>query len=300
MHVPIKLGGTSVAVVLSLLVAAPVAAAPPSTFTCTGTLSLVPGPPTIGGAIPPGTYSHLVMPAGSACEVDGPGAVTVRDSVTLGDGAALAVTGGSLIVRGGIRVGHNALFAADIFGPSENAPVLIDGSVHVGRQGAFMLGQETPYGPVFATIDGQVTGENAAAVIIQNVRINGDVRIRGGGADNPVIVAFSGPGNSYNDFEDDQIHGSISQTGYQGVWTGIIRSKIWGSLTFARNVEAVTDQYDIGSNHIFGSAFCADNNPAPNTGAGSVGAPSIVLGRTRGDQASTCTGVPGGVTGPPV
>jgi hypothetical protein len=296
LHVPLKLaaGSAAAALVASLLIAAPAAAAPPPAYTCTGTLAST-------GVILAGTYASLAMPAGSACEIDGPGSVTVKSPVSLGSGAALFVNGGALQVRGGMTVGSNALFAADVFGHSENAPVEIDGPVTVLSAGAFGLGQETPYGPPFATIRGSVSGLDAAAVIIQNVRITGSVTISGGGADNAVIVALLGPGNSYNDFEDDQIKGSLSETGYGGVWAGVIRSQIGGSFTFAGNVEAnPVDEYDIGSDLIFGSAYCADNNPVPNTGVSS-GAPSMVVGPTSGNQAATCTGVPqlpGAGTGP--
>jgi hypothetical protein len=293
MRVPLRFAAASAsaAMVMSLLIAAPTAAAPPPGFTCTGTLAST-------GVIPAGTYASLTMPPGSACEIDGPGPVTVRSPVSLGSGAALFVNGGSLTVRGGMTVGPDALFAADVFGPSENVPVEIDGPVTVGSNGAFGLGQETPYGPLFATIRGSVTGIDAAAVIIQNVRITGSVTILGGGGDNPVIVALLGPGNSYNDFEDDQIGGPLSETGYGGVWAGVIRSQIGSSFTFADNVEAApVNEYDIGSDIIFGPAYCADNNPVPNSGVSS-GAPSIVYGPTSGNQASTCTGVPGGGTGP--
>jgi hypothetical protein len=293
MRVPLGFAAASAsaAMVMSLLVAAPTAAAPPPAYTCTGTLAST-------GVIPAGTYASLTMPPGSACEIDGPGTVTVRSAVNLGADAAIAVYGGALEVRGGMTIGPGAFFGADIFGPTENVPVEIDGPVTVLSAGAFLLGEETPFGPPFATIRGSVSGIDAAAVIIQNVRITGSVSISGGGADNPVILATAGPGNSYNDIEDDQIKGSLSETGYGGVWAGVIRSQIGGSFTFASNTEAVTDQYDIGSDLIFGSAYCADNNPAPNTGLGSVGAPSLVSGPTSGNQAATCTGVPSGITGP--
>jgi hypothetical protein len=290
MRVPVKFAATSVAaaVALSLFMAAPTAAAPPPGYTCTNTLASP-------GAIPAGTYAHLTMPSGSACEIDGPGSVTVLRPVSLGSGSALVVNGGSLTVRGGMTVGRKAAFGADF--AAETAPVEIDGPVTVFSGGAFFLGTEVPYGPVFAKIGGPVFGFDASAVVVQNVRIGGPVTVLGGGGDNAIVDALGGPGSNYTDFEDDQIHGSLTEIGYGGIWAGVIRSKIWGSFTFAHNVEAVTDEYDIGSDVIFGSAYCDDNNPAPNLGVSS-GAPSIVHGRTRGDQASTCTGVPGGGTGP--
>jgi len=78
----------------------------------------------------------------------------------------------------------------------------------------------------------------------------------------------------------------------------VIRTIMSGDLIFAHNSETTVDEYDIGSDIISGSAYCDGNNPAPNMGS-SAGAPSIVNGATFGDQAATCTGVPGGFTGPP-
>jgi hypothetical protein len=103
---------------------------------------------------------------------------------------------------------------------------------------------------------------------------------------------------NFNDLEDNQIHGPVTMSGYQGVWGGIIRNVIRGPMIFTHNKQAVIDEWDIGSNLINGFALCSDNVPPPNMGQ-SRGAPSIVRGPTLGDQAATCTGVPDGITGPP-
>lgn len=293
MRVPTKLAGTGVAgaLIASLLAAAPVAAASPGGFTCSGT----PGSPE---AIPAGSYTGLTMPAGSFCGVVAPGLVTVERPVSLGaDSAFVVFGGGALTIDGPLTVGPGAAFGADF--AVEVAPVKIEGPVRVLDGAAFFLGTEAPYAPPFATIGGPVTGLDASAVVIQNTRIEGPVRIGGGGADNPIVDAIAGaPGNNYTDLEDDVIAGSVTETGYDGIWAGVIRSVIGGPLVFADNAESTIDQYDIGSDIIEGPAYCANNDPAPNMGA-SNGAPSIVDGPTRGNQAATCTGVPDGITGPP-
>jgi hypothetical protein len=234
------------------------------------------------------------MPAGSACKISG--VVQVLSPVTLGAGSALLVASGGLTVQGSLTVGRKAAFGADF--KSETAPVTILGSVHVQKGAAFFLGTEVPYGPIFATIQGSVSGRLASAVVIQNTYIGGSASISGGGADNKTIDAITGgPGNNYTDFEDDHIKGPVSEVGYGGIWAGVIRTIVTGPLTFAYNSEQTIDEYDIGSDIIKGSAFCQGNNPAPNMG-GSRGSPSTVLGPTFGDQARTCTGVVGGGTGP--
>jgi hypothetical protein len=268
---------------------------PPTTFTCSGTL-------TAPESIPSGTYSSLVMPAGSICEMPGPKPVTVLSAVTLQERSGL-VTGvtrnaADLKIVGDLVLQPDALFVAGL--KSEKHPVNIVGQVTVMSGALFYLGTEKPGKPPFASIQGSVVAQDPSAVVIQNTTIGGPVSVLGGGATNAIVEALShgAPQTNYTDFEDDQINGGITEVDYGGVWAGVIRSILTGSLTFANNSEATVDEYDIGSDIISGSAYCAQNNPAPNMGA-SAGAPSIVDGTTFGDQASTCTGVPGGFTGPP-
>jgi hypothetical protein len=234
------------------------------------------------------------MPASSVCQITG--VVGVLAPLKLDNGSGLLVMTGSLTVQGGLTVGKQAAFGA--FNKKEKAPVTILGPVTVRSHGAFYLGNEVPYGRVFATIGGSVNGINASAIVIQNTYIGDAVKVSGGGGDNKLVDALGGPGNNYTDFEDDQVVGPVSEVGYGGIWAGIIRSIIDGSLQFAYNSQKKIDEYDIGSNVIYGSAFCAGNDPAPNVGP-SYGAPSIVRGKTFGNQKATCTGLPGGGTGPP-
>ncbi len=260
---------------------------PPPSFTCTGTAA---APQTV----PPGPYSKFHMPAGSFCEITG--LVQVVAPVSLGTGSALLVTKGGLTVEGSLTVGPQAAFGAD-FMKKEDAPVTILGSVIVKNDGVFYLGTEIPYGPVFATIQGSVNGRNASAIVIQNTYIAGAATVSGGGAVNKIVKALAGPDTNYTDFEDDHVNGSITEVGYGGVWAGVIRTIVKNQLRFAYNSEKSIDEYDIGSDVIYGSAFCQGNNPVPNTGSSS-GSPSLVLGPTFGDQAKTCTGVKSGGTGP--
>jgi len=268
---------------------------PPSVFRCSGTLS-------VPELLPSGTYASLVMPAGSICLIPGPQPVTVLSGVTLQKGSGLVdgvgSPGADLKIVGGLTLRPASLFGAGV--KKETHPVNILGSVTVMNDAVFYLGTEKPGKPPFATIQGSVTAQNPSAVVIQNTAIGGPVSVSGGGATNAIIEALThnSPFTNYTDFEDDQINGGITEVGYGGVWGGVIRSILNGSLTFADNSQTTIDEYDIGSDIISGSAYCADNTPAPNMGP-SYGAPSIVHGTTFGDQSATCTGVPGGGTGPP-
>jgi hypothetical protein len=271
--------------------ATPAFAGPLNTYTCSGTLSSP-------GTIPAGQYSSLVMPAGSLCLIQG-GSVVVKSPVALGDGAGLGVFSGSLTIKGGLTVRSNALFGAGVGGAPNSTPLTIDGPVRVKSDGALIVGEESPYQPIFAHLNGPVRATNASSVQIHNSRVSGPVKIKGGGGDNALLDAFQGFG-PFNDLEDNKILGPVSETGYNGEWAGVLRNLVYGPFAFSNNSEAPNiDEYDIGSNWIDGPATCNDNNPAPNLGQ-SAGYLSIVIGTVGGDQASTCTGVPTGVSGPPV
>ena len=265
------------------------AKAPPSGYTCTGTSLSTPG------VITTGTYSSLTMPSDTFCVVTG--TVTVAMPVSLGAGSALIMTSGSLSVSGPFTLSRGAVFA-DL---SNSVPVTIGGSVRVGTDAEFVLGVETPYGSTFASIGGPVTATGASSVQIHNTVITGPVRLVGGGALNPIVQAFTGTSqyNNFNDLEDNVIGGGVTETGYDGIWAGVLRDVIEGPFTFTNNNETVTDEYDIGSDFIMGPATCANNTPVPNEGH-SVGSPSVVLGPMRGNQAATCTGVTPGTSGPAV
>jgi hypothetical protein len=270
--------------------APPAFAAPSATYTCTGTL----GSP---GAVPGGTYRSLAMPAGSACAISA-GSVVVGSPVTLGNGSVLVVLAGSLTINGGLSVGPNAVFGAGFI--ANQTPLTVNGPVRVGSNSALVVGTETPYGALFASLNGPVNAKDASSVQIHNTSVSGPVRITGGGTDNAILDGFSGFQSNFSDLEDNQLGGPVSETGYRGEWGGVLRNVIDGPLTFSNNSEAPNiDEYDIGSNLIKGPATCNDNVPAPNMGH-SRGSPSIVRGPTRGDQANTCTGVSTGVSGPPV
>lgn len=251
--------------------------------------------------IPAGVYSSVSMPAGSLCGVNS--SVTILSPLKLGDGAGLGVrSGGSLTIQGPVTIGPGAAFG----NVGNSNPININGPVNVGSDGALIVGVESPYAPIVSAIRGPVTAHDASTVQIHNTQISGPVKIDGGGGDNAIVDRFFGPGSNFNDLEDNQIHGPVSETGYDGIWAGVIRNKIYGPLTFSDNAEPplppgseFVNEYDIGSNLIFGPATCDENNPVPNMGPSS-GSPSIVHGPVRGDQAATCTGTPEGETGPPV
>lgn len=292
---------------LAATMAAPALAHPPGGFTCGGTME-APEP------VPGGVYGSVSMPAGSICYLTSP--VTITSPLKLGEGSGLALLlKASLTVQGPVTIGSGAAFG-DLGNP---ARIDIDGPVTVGGDGALLIGTESlglpSPGPIVSAIAGPVSAYDASAVQIYNTLVGGPVRISGGGGQNAIInrfaglgKTFSGLGNNYTALEADGILGPVSETGYDGIWAGVIRDVIGGPLTFSDNAEPpqppegslYIDSYDIGSNRIFGPATCDGNEPAPNMGGENSGSPSIVYGPVRGDQAATCTGTSMGTTGPPV
>ncbi len=225
-------------------------------------------------------------------------AVTLQAGAGLATGVGNLGSGADLKIVGDLVLNRDALFVAAQ--SNERHPVNILGRVTVKDGALLYLGTEKPRKPPFSFIQGSVKADEPSAVVIQNTAISGSVSVSGGGAVNAIVEALShgAPQTNYTDFEDDQVKGNITEIGYGGVFGGVIRTILSGSLVFDNNKEAVVDEYDIGSDIIGRSATCSDNVPAPNLGHSS-GSPSIVGGATLGDQAATCTGVPGGGTGPP-
>lgn len=167
------------------------------------------------------------MRAGTACGVAA--AVTVLSPVTIGNGGVLAVLGGSLTVEGGVTVGSGAAFG-DF---NSAALITISDPLSIGDNAAVDIGLEQPGQPIISNVFGPVTAVNPSAVQIHNTLIAGPVSLTGGGAENPLLVAQLGHGFNFNDLEDNQILGPVSETGYAGIWSGIIRNSIFGGARSA-------------------------------------------------------------------
>jgi hypothetical protein len=181
------LAASASAAALSMLLPT-VAAAGPSTTTCTGVLA-------------PGTYQKVVVPAGAACFSDGP--VTIRNGLFVGAGATFVlgsdeVPGDNGTISAGVHA-TNAMIVEIHF-------VTINGGVDIhGGAGPF-----GPFGPTFNTIEdsrinGSVTmqGYNGFWMGFIRNNVNGSVNLN----DN-VLVDPDG-----NEYVTNTIHGSLNCRG---------------------------------------------------------------------------------------
>jgi len=93
-------------------------------------------------------------------------------------------------------------------------------------------------------------------------------------------------GPDYSTFEDNQIMGSATVSGYTGCWFGFIRNFVGGSVTLTDNTLADPDAMEVVTNTILGNLACDGNSPAPQIGD-SGGEPNNV----RGQKLGQCAGL---------
>ena len=217
--------------------------------------------------VTPGVYSNLNI--AGACTLSA-GAVTVQHNLTVLPGASLVGRIGGLGVKP----------------PSPD--LTVDGNLDVQENATLNLGCEpTAYkclndsGPAPGTlatrhtIGGNLTAENAYAVIVHHTGIGGNVTVSGGGGG--VSCGFA----HYGDFEDDIIGGDLTITGWQSCWLGIFRDSIMHNVYFNNNTVADPDGNESANNTILGDLHCSGNSPSPHTGD-SAGGPSVVVGNASG------------------
>jgi hypothetical protein len=244
-----------------------------------------------GGNIPAGSYESIkvtgvcYMPAGT---------ITVERNVTVERGALL-----------------DALSPGDPpSSPLVAATVLINGSVVVEKDGAFVMGcspnNSCPQGINFDHIRGNVTAHHALGVVIQQAEIGGNVTVEGGGGGAaggpssggcfnthqfPIPAPWSedhalsnGDTGSpqYTDFEDNSIGGSLRIVGQQTCWIGSFRNQIAGSMTIADNVTSDPDGMETVNNLVAGHMSCGSNLPAVQFGD-AAGTSNIVGGDASGE-----------------
>jgi len=195
-----------------------------------------------GGAISSGTYLGLV----------------VTGSCTIPDGASVRVVGG-------LTVGSTGFLDAS----SCSAHLAVTGGVQVESGGLLYLGGSQGSGcggNSDTVVNGGVSGDHPTALVVHGTRINGGFTVVGSGS--PPVCGIG----HYVAIEDSTVNGSVSLSGTNICWIGVIRNTINGLTHIDNNETMDTDAIEVGLNTINGGLACSGNfhNPAvpPDTTPG--------------------------------
>lgn len=224
-------------------------AAAPGSYTCAG------------GTIPAGTYSSLQVTG--FCALPSTGTVRVLRNVTLTPGAVLdaATQPSTLIVGGNVRVRTGAILGLGC-------------SPETGCSGT-----------TSDRVGGNIVATQAAATIIHNTTILGNVTLSGGGGSEDCSSNSPLGGPYFSDLEDNTITGNTNVSGLRTCWFGFIRNHAGRNVILHNDSYGDPDANEIVTNTIFGNLICSGNAPAPQVGD-SGGAPNVVFGRKLGQCAS--------------
>jgi hypothetical protein len=226
-----------------------------------------------GGSVAAGIYSNLNI--AGPCNVDS-GSITVEHNLTV-------LPGGLLNAQFG---GNDVVAASD---------VTVAGNLEVRTNGVLILGCEPfiftcandpdPAAPTFLTTDavgGNLTAEDALAVVVHASAIGHNVTLSGGGGGvtcSGFIPQLLAP--PYGDFEDNTIGGNLTISGLQTCFLGAFRDTIRGNINWNNNVNADPDGNEMATNSIGHNFNCSGNTPNPQIGD-SGGSLNLVSGRANG------------------
>jgi hypothetical protein len=231
-----------------------------------------------GGSIAAGVYSSLTI-AGN-CTVDS-GPVTVQHNLTVLPGASLVA------LKGGV----------DGFGtPPTSSDLTVGGNLDVQAGAILNLGCEpiyyscpndpNPFPGLYSTqhtVGGNLTAENALAVVIHHTNVLGNLSVTGGGGGVSCSSSLPALGGApaYGDFENMSIGGQFSVAGWQSCWLGMFRDTVTHNVTLTGNITADPDGNEVAHNTVGGNLSCSGNVPS-NQAGDSVGGPNTVLGNATG------------------
>ena len=191
----------------------------------------------------------------SFCNVDS-GSVTVEHNLTV-------LPGGTL----------NAQFGGTDTAPSD---VTVGGNLDVQTNGVLVLGCEPVHftcqndpdpstGGTFsnsASVGGNLTAEDALAVVVHVTAIGRNVTMSGGGGGvtcNAFLPVLLSP--PYGDFEDNTIGGNLTIAEWHSCWLGALRDTIRGNVDWHSNVTADPDGNEIATNSIGRNLNCSGDTP---------------------------------------
>jgi hypothetical protein len=209
------------------------------------------------GNLKQGVYASLRVTG--VCTVPTGAIVRVRNDVHVAPGATLnAITQSTFNVRGDVIVRRHAVIG---LGCNDEVGCASSTDDHIG---------------------GTLQSWKAAAVVIEQETIGGDVLIRrgGGSMDCSSTALFGGP--YFSTIHDSVIGGNVVFRAVHSCWFGLIRSTIGGDVHIARNRMGDPDAMEIITNTIVGNLSCVNNSPHAQIGD-SGGEPNVVGGEKRGE-----------------
>jgi len=228
----------------------------------------------------------------SAASAAAPGSYTCASgTIPAGSYRSLRVTGfcalpttGTIRVLGNVTLTPGAILDA----ATQPSTLLVGGNLHVSRGAILGLGCSPETGCSGTTSDrvgGNIIATQAAATIVHNTTILGNVILSGGGGSEDCSASSPLGGPYFSDLEDSHITGNTIVTGLHTCWFGFIRNHAGGNVILHNNRFGDPDADEIVTNTIFGNLICSGNAPAPQVGDSS-GSPNVVHGRKLGQCAS--------------
>lgn len=206
--------------------------------------------------------------------------VTVSGVCLVPDGATITIRGGMTLEPGAQLV---AFFTSQVMS--------IDGNVTVGEGAVLALGCTPEFGcdgvqkpPSQDTVHGNIVARDALSIYLNGDTIHGNVSFVGGGwgpdCTDPNAEDPNDPLGHSLAVKDNDIHGTVTLSGWSGCWIGFIRNTVHGVVNITNNYanqdpanEQGADSTEVVANTIWGVLNCSGNTPAAQYGDALVGAP---------------------------
>jgi len=260
--------GLSAALVLGVLAAAPVAAAPRGPYVCTG------------GSIPAGTYRGLVVTG--SCMFGGD--VTINGGLRVEPGASLndhAASQATVRVNGGVFVGEGAVLGLGAYGPpgiktatQVNGGVFADNPLSLYLSGITVNGNVTSLGGVDPAFTGDLS--EFRNFPFKDNTINGNVTIQGWKGGWIGLIRNQVSGNVTFAENSSMLVETPDGCGFEPGETPCSGS--------APGTDS--DSSEVQTNVIHGNLSCYDNVPPAQVNALDGGQPNQVSGQKRGECAA--------------
>jgi hypothetical protein len=224
----------------------------PSAYTCTG------------GDIPSGNYASITVKG--VCSVPVNAVIRVLGSVTVKAGAQLDAQSASST----ITVGRNVTAApGSLVGLGCQPPSYTGNSAHACTV--------DPDGHSTITVNGDIVGIGALAVLLNGITVNGNVTLIGGGSEIPWSI------------KNNTIHRNLTVGGMTTEWLGVLFNTIGGNATLihvtVQDVDPGAPGVYIVQNHVGRNLTCLGLTPGVSGGF-VPGAVNVVGGHAFGQCAS--------------